>query len=67
MSPLTRGELAAMLAALMRHQGLALDDPEVAALQEATRPEVLVPQLEQALEPPIEEEPGSLPRPPQAS
>ena len=60
-------KMLAMLAALMRHQGLALDDPEVAALQEATRSAVLVPQLEQALEPPIEEEPGSLPRPPQAS
>src|SRR5437016_1162153 len=40
-------KMLAMLAALMRHQGLALDDPEVAALQEATRPEVLVQQLEQ--------------------
>jgi uncharacterized membrane protein len=60
-------KMLAMLAALLRQQGLALDDPEVTALQEATRPEVLVQQLEQALEPPIEEEPGSLLRPSQPS
>ena len=60
-------KMLAMLAALMRHQGLALDDPELAALQEATRPEVLVQQLEQALEPPGPEEPGSLQPPPQTS
>jgi hypothetical protein len=33
----------------MQHQGLALEDPEVAAMQEATQPEVLVQQLEQTL------------------
>jgi hypothetical protein len=53
--------MLATLAALLRHQGLALDDPEVAALQEATRPEVLVQQLEQALEPPSPEASGPLP------
>ena len=60
-------KMLAMLAALMRHQGLALDDPEVAALQEATRPEVLVEQLERALEHPSAEEPDPLQPPPQTS
>jgi hypothetical protein len=53
--------MLAMLAALMRQQGVALEDPEVAALQEATRPEVLLQQLEEALEQPTQEEPGSSP------
>jgi len=56
-------KMLAMLAALMRQQGVALDDPEVAALQEATRPEVLLQQLEEALEQPTQEEPGSSPAP----
>src|SRR5207245_2733047 len=43
-------KMLAMLAALLRQQGLALDDPEVAALQEATRPEVLVQQLADSIE-----------------
>jgi uncharacterized membrane protein len=58
-------KMLAMLAALMRQQGLALDDPEVVALQEATQPEVLLQQLEQALEPPTQEESGAPPPPPQ--
>jgi uncharacterized membrane protein len=60
-------KMLAMLAALLRHQGLALDDPEVTALQEATRPEILVQQLEQALETPSDEESNPLPPPPQTS
>jgi uncharacterized membrane protein len=50
-------KMLAMLAALMQHHGLALHDPEVAALQEATQPEVLVQQLDQTLT----QEPGSPP------
>jgi uncharacterized membrane protein len=60
-------KMLAMLAALLRQQGLALDDPEVTALQEATRPEVLVQQLEEALELPSPEEPGPLSPPTQTS
>jgi uncharacterized membrane protein len=56
-------KMLAMLAVLLRQQGLALDDPEVAALQEATRPETLVQQLEQALEQPPQDEPGTPPPP----
>ena len=52
-------KMLAMLAALMQHHGVALHDPEVAALQEATQPEVLVQQLDQTLA----QEPGSPPPP----
>ena len=51
--------MLAMLAALMQHHGLTLHDPEVAALQEATQPEILAQQLNQTLA----QEPGSPPLP----
>jgi uncharacterized membrane protein len=58
-------KMLTMLTALLPHQGVALDDPEVEALQEATQPDVLVQQLEQALEAPSPEEPAAPQPPPQ--
>ena len=56
-------KMLAMLAALLQHQGLALHDPDIVALQEATQPEVLAQQLDQTLVQPRAREPGPPPSP----
>jgi len=43
-------KMLAMLEALLRHHGLVQPDPEVASLEEATRPDMLAQQIEQSLE-----------------
>jgi uncharacterized membrane protein len=43
-------KVLAMLEALMRFHGLVQPDPEVASLEEATQPDMLVQQIEQTLE-----------------
>jgi uncharacterized membrane protein len=42
-------KMLAMLEALLRHHGLVQPDPEITSLEEATRPDMLVQQIEESL------------------
>jgi uncharacterized membrane protein len=43
-------KMLAMLEALLQHHGLVQPDPEIASLEEATHPDMLVQQIEESLE-----------------